>query len=368
MRLRWLALFPIALAFTCAKQGAVSGGAPGEPGFCLAGSEIFCRCKGGAAGTKTCNSDGTLFSDCHQADGTCPVVPEDTVAAGPGVGGSGAGGGGQGGAPPKCAHDSCTQGFALDPSCDACAAKLCTGAAPIDAYCCNLDPANPGGVWDKVCVGEATMFCGAKCMTGATSSSSSSSVSSSSSTGGGGDCYKVGDLIEGDLVVTEAMNKPQAQPESQGEWFELYNNAQPPKCIDLNGVRLDSKNDPGTVIQTSIVVPIKGYVVMGRGDAATMATYGIKIAYSYGNNIALNNTADSITVKTNSKIVDTMNYDNAKLLAVGATRSLDPKVLSNPMTAPLMNDDDTHSCLAKSFIMGSAGDRGTPGKANDACP
>ena len=44
-------------------------------------------------------------------------------------------------------------------------------------------------------------------------------------------------------------------------------------------------------------------------------------------------------------------------------RSLDPKFLS-----ATSNDDDTHFCLAKSFIMGSAGDRGTPGKANDSCP
>jgi hypothetical protein len=361
MRLRWLALFPIALGFTYCSKAEKAGNAVGTPGFCDPGSEIFCRCKGGAPGTKTCNADGSLFTECHQADGTCPDVPEDTVDAGAGVGGaSGSGETGAGGAPPKCAHDSCTQGFALDPSCDACAAKLCTGAMPIDAYCCNLDPANPGGVWDKVCVDEAQQHCGVKCMMGTTASSSSSS---SSSTGGGGDCYKLAELIAGDLVITEAMNKPQAQPESQGEWFEIYNASEPPKCIDLNGVRIDSKNDTGTTIQTSIIVPVSGYAVLGRGDAATMANYGIKIVYSYGANIALNNTADSITLKAGTKVIDTINYDNAKLLAVGATRSLDPKFLSNTS-----NDDDAHFCLAKSFIMGSSGDRGTPGKANDSCP
>ena len=49
--------------------------------------------------------------------------------------------------------------------------------------------------------------------------------------------------------------------------------------------------------------------------------------------------------------------------AHGASRSLDPNFLAYDA-----NDDDTNFCQATSFISGGAGDRGTPGAANDPCP
>ena len=80
------------------------------------------------------------------------------MGAGPGAGGSGAGagpgGGGSGGCDTgsSCAHDFCSQGAALDASCDPCAKSLCAA----DPFCCNQG-------WDDTCVGEVALYCGQTC-------------------------------------------------------------------------------------------------------------------------------------------------------------------------------------------------------------
>ena len=56
--------------------------------------------------------------------------------------------GGNGGGSGKCDHDEKTAGTALDPACNACAAKLC----PNDSYCCSTE-------WDATCVGEVAKYC-----------------------------------------------------------------------------------------------------------------------------------------------------------------------------------------------------------------
>lgn len=65
----------------------------------------------------------------------CPGIVNDCSVGG---------GGGSG----KCEHDENTAGTALDPSCNACAAKLC----PVDSYCCSTE-------WDATCVGEVAQYC-----------------------------------------------------------------------------------------------------------------------------------------------------------------------------------------------------------------
>jgi hypothetical protein len=70
--------------------GACGGGAGSAEKVCEPGENIFCRCSGGEAGTKTCKGDGLSFEACVTRSGACPT---------PGTGGSGATGatGGTGG-------------------------------------------------------------------------------------------------------------------------------------------------------------------------------------------------------------------------------------------------------------------------------
>jgi hypothetical protein len=59
----------------------------------------------------------------------------------------------------SCDHDACSEGGALDPTCDSCADQVCD----VDPYCC-------GTAWDSTCVGEATSMCGTCAAGGGTSS------------------------------------------------------------------------------------------------------------------------------------------------------------------------------------------------------
>ncbi|MFT3766585.1 MAG: hypothetical protein QM820_13890 [Minicystis sp.] len=97
----------------CGKGGggtSTSGGITCDPG-----ENIFCRCPGGEAGTKTCKDDGHSFEACVTREGPCPEIPSTTSSSsaessassssGGGMGGMGTGGGAAGGYLASCAKD-----------------------------------------------------------------------------------------------------------------------------------------------------------------------------------------------------------------------------------------------------------------------
>ena len=91
---------------------------------CLPGSEIFCRCPGGDAGTKMCTESGDSFGECRLGVSTpCDDRPPDTAsgssssgnttsASSSGTGGGGQGGGSTGGGNPNGAelYEPCLEG------------------------------------------------------------------------------------------------------------------------------------------------------------------------------------------------------------------------------------------------------------------
>jgi hypothetical protein len=81
-----------ALAFAACGSEETTGGSACDPG-----EEIFCRCRGGIEGTKTCQDDGQTFGECLTLDGACPEIPDD-ASSGPG----GDDGDEDDGAPPVC--------------------------------------------------------------------------------------------------------------------------------------------------------------------------------------------------------------------------------------------------------------------------
>lgn len=91
------ALTALGLGLFAGACGDNGGSVPEK--ICEPGENIFCRCPGGDAGTKTCKDDGTSFESCVTRTGPCPAIGNGgdggsgaTGATG-GTGGSGATGG-----------------------------------------------------------------------------------------------------------------------------------------------------------------------------------------------------------------------------------------------------------------------------------
>ena len=345
MRLRWLSLLPLFVAATCTAKDAARS-------LCEPGTEIFCRCRGGTPGTKLCNEAGESFSECRLGDGECTEIPDPSGGeqATSGVGGASATVG-TGGAS-ACIHDLCEPGPALELGCDPCTIDLCTSADP---FCCDLLKSQEGK-WDEMCVTEAINLCGLQCDAPSTTTTSSSASSSS----GGPQCFTVDYLIPGDLVISEFMNDSSSIPDTQGEWFEVYNTQK--DCIDLQGVVIESANDPKPhAITTSTIVLPNSYAVLCK-DKATMASLGVTCAYSFGAAINLGNSSDTINLRAGSVLVDGVTYTSTFIHPVGASRSLDPSQLDHKL-----NDSEFSWCESFSYISGSSGDRGTPAMPNDPC-
>jgi hypothetical protein len=60
------------------------GGDGSTVGICEAGSNVFCRCRGGGAGTKLCNAAGDGFGACETARGSCDEVDDPSSSSGAG--------------------------------------------------------------------------------------------------------------------------------------------------------------------------------------------------------------------------------------------------------------------------------------------
>ena len=78
------------LVASTAWLGATSCGDTADT-LCTAGENIFCKCRGGDEGTKTCKADGQSFDECVTDDGPCTEVPSSTSSGtGPGATSGGA--------------------------------------------------------------------------------------------------------------------------------------------------------------------------------------------------------------------------------------------------------------------------------------
>ena len=166
----------------------------------------------------------------------------------------------------------------------------------------------------------------------------------------------------GQIVITEIMYDPSAVNDSVGEWFEIYNTTN--AAVDINGWTIEEADgSPSHTINNGgpLNVPANSYVVLARNDDASV-NGGVTAVYEYGS-WALSNSADSIVLKNGGTVVDTVEYDETPFpIAVGASIALagaeeDLDTVDNNVAA--------NWCLSTTEF--GAGDRGTPGAAND-CP
>jgi competence protein ComEC len=154
------------------------------------------------------------------------------------------------------------------------------------------------------------------------------------------------------VVINEVMGNPRAVSDERGEWFELYSLEAAP--IDIRGWAIASENDRPMVVERSVVVPPRGFVVLAR-DGDRGSNGGVAAAYAYGPGVALGNGADWLALRLpDGRTVDSVSWTAA---TAGASRAL--------LDAGAPHADVAGGAWATSVTAFGLGDRGTPGAANE---
>jgi competence protein ComEC len=151
-------------------------------------------------------------------------------------------------------------------------------------------------------------------------------------------------------VIDEIMANPRAVADEHGEWIELQNLES--SAIDLRGWTLTSQNDRGVTIDRSVVVPPRGFIVLGR-DANRSANGGIDVAFAFPQGITLGNGADWIAIHLpDGRTVDSVAWTST---TPGASRAL--------RDASAAHTDVAGTSWITSSTRYGGGDLGTPGRA-----
>ncbi len=157
----------------------------------------------------------------------------------------------------------------------------------------------------------------------------------------------------GDIVLTEVMADPSALSDTEGEWFEFYNDGA--TDLALGGCTLtDEGTDSHTI--TSLTVPAGGYATSSRGQSP-----GFTPDYVHTGQFVLGNSGDEIILTCDGVVIAHVAYASA---SSGVSRAL----LRSKMTE-IANDEDFNWCEASTEY--HDGDLGTPGQPNDfdqVCP
>jgi hypothetical protein len=167
----------------------------------------------------------------------------------------------------------------------------------------------------------------------------------------------IGDLLAGDLVITEIMANPAAVSDSAGEWFEVLNRTT--FDVDLEGLVLSDLGTDSHTVSGSLVVASGAYVVFGN-NADSGTNGGLAVDYEYPSSWYLSNGSDEIVLDNGSITIDSVVWDSSWSISSGYSLQLDPSAED-----ATINDDVAYWCEATT-VYGS-GDAGTPGTINDSC-
>jgi hypothetical protein len=175
--------------------------------------------------------------------------------------------------------------------------------------------------------------------------------------------------VEYKLVINEVMANPAGltSVEQPLEWVELYNAGT--RDVDLQGLVIAdsaaSGRRPYHLINTSLVVPAGGYVVLG-GSSNTTLNGGAPVDYSYGT--ALNQLANSLDAVKIARVVDndTLTLDRTQYsnAAVSAKEGIS-RELKNPALDNSNMDGSNWGDASVTSVYGTGG-RGTPKAQNSA--
>jgi hypothetical protein len=167
-----------------------------------------------------------------------------------------------------------------------------------------------------------------------------------------------GAISRGDLEISEIMANPDAVSDDVGEWFEVRSLAS--GDLDLAGIDVLDAQGAGFHVDGPLPLPAGGRVVLGV-SADTTVNGGVPLDWAYSaDDLKLSNDGDTIQLALDGVVLDEVAFTADFPLSEGASLSLSPDV-----AGPDANDTPDAWCPSVSVY--GAGDRGTPGAANDAC-
>ena len=182
---------------------------------------------------------------------------------------------------------------------------------------------------------------------------------------GAGDTGSGGaELAAGAVVISEIHYNPWGEgnvADVTGEWFEVYNPSD--ADVDLSGASIrDNGADKYNILGDNTVVKAKGYLVFGA-SADTALNGGVAVDHVYGNSLKMNNSGpDALIIAKGGVIIDQVLWDTTAGWPYLNARAMN---LRPDKLDAIANDSAASWCGAQSVM--AAGDKGTPGKANDAC-
>lgn len=163
------------------------------------------------------------------------------------------------------------------------------------------------------------------------------------------DSVRTLDTLEpGELFVSEFLADPTAVTDANGEWFELHNTTG--DALDLQGLRVEDNGGSGFTVETPLMVPADGFVVLAA--ELDPALNGGVHADATWPSFNLANGADEIVLSHNGVEIDRVAWDAGFPLAAGASTQLEPGA--------------TQWCLSE--VSFGDGDLGSPGADNAPCP
>jgi hypothetical protein len=157
------------------------------------------------------------------------------------------------------------------------------------------------------------------------------------------------------------MINPSKSSENFGEWIELFNISQDP--LNISGWKIYDDSGESHVISPSeqLIIEPQAYLVLGRSKESNL-NGGVKVDYSYGEDISLDNDSDSVYLAdSEGELIDVIIYSKSTLpVEEGKSLNLEPPENTANFTK--------FFCTAKVPISGeSDSDLGTPGKKNTCC-
>jgi hypothetical protein len=166
------------------------------------------------------------------------------------------------------------------------------------------------------------------------------------------------DSDKGDLILNELMVRPLEGDPDLGEWVELVNTSD--VLIDLEGLILTDGDGNTWTLPDHVGIEPGGWFVLGASDVTDdNGDYTPDAVFS---SVALADDTGSLVIASPAENLDTVAWDSANWPTTdGASMTL----WSGAVTG-LDNDAGGNWCDASTAF--GAGDLGTPGSANDACP